>query len=791
MTIPLRLPLPALDGLVGAFDRLDDTHFAGYALDPNDPMRRLVVEIVVDGEPVALLRAEGFDRRTLQGGFGDGCYGFLFKAEPRVIAGQRTIEARLANEGTRIGRPLNLTRQPVSKSAGAARTGTVLWNSGLRLFGTARLRDPARPPVVRVRDGGDVIAEIRPRRWIPARDHGLAPDRCPFSLHLPATYADGQIHRFRVEDETGLELEGSPLAILTFADGLAASLAPEQPSGDELRAEWFDRICPGSLPFHLYPTLRDRSDRPVPTSPGSVRVVLVGERGVEGAVERLKRQTLSRWSAACIGAEAGAFAPDDLREAATGDLGEEDVVVFLGTNVVLIDGALAILAEALRAAPEAEAAYGDVEVAIEGRVAPIYFGAFDYERQLEQGYAAQAFAVRLSSLGRAWRVWPASLPRLLLALLEDDASVADRILHCPGVLARIEPAADTDAEVVRAATADHLAARGVPAHVAVAAGVIFPAIRVRRVPHPGMISIVVPTRDRLDLLETCIASIRAHTVHTPYEIVVVDNGSSEPATHAFLRALADDGGRVVDCPGAFNYAKLNNAGVAAASGSRVCLLNNDTQILDGTWLAELASRMEEPDVGAVGALLRWPNGVVQHGGVVLGPGFSAADAFNDCLVDDPGYGDLLRVAHEVSAATAACLLVRRDAYLALGGFDEIAFPVLFNDVDFCLRLRAQGRRVVLTPHAHLLHHESASRGRDEAPSRRGRYHRELAALRRRWGEALAADPAYSPFLNLDTYPFSALAAAPRAAVARTRHLPLAGSIPPIAAARTRDGSLKR
>jgi GT2 family glycosyltransferase len=181
---------------------------------------------------------------------------------------------------------------------------------------------------------------------------------------------------------------------------------------------------------------------------------------------------------------------------------------------------------------------------------------------------------------------------------------------------------------------------------------------------------------------------------------------------------------------------------------------------------ELLSRMVEPDVGAVAPVLLWHNKMIQHGGIVLGPHFAASNAFNDCMDGDGGYGDLLRVAHECSAVTAACMLVRRKDYVAISGFDEIAFPVLFNDVDFCLRLRATGKRIILTPHTKLFHHEAASREDDRAPDGAGRFRRELRELRNRWGAALADDPCYSPFLSLDSYPFSALAWPPRPAPPR-------------------------
>ncbi len=171
--------------------------------------------------------------------------------------------------------------------------------------------------------------------------------------------------------------------------------------------------------------------------------------------------------------------------------------------------------------------------------------------------------------------------------------------------------------------------------------------------------------------------------------------------------------------------------------------------------------MAEPDVGAVGATLVWPSGVVQHGGIALGPNFDASHVFNDRIDGDPGYGDLLRVAHEVSAVTAACLLTDRSLFLAVGGFDGMHFPVNYNDVDYCLKLRARGLRVVQTPYAKLLHRQSASRGLDLRADQHERLQREIRNLREAWGDVLLADPYYSPLLSLDNIPFTGLAWPPR------------------------------
>jgi hypothetical protein len=170
--------------------------------------------------------------------------------------------------------------------------------------------------------------------------------------------------------------------------------------------------------------------------------------------------------------------------------------------------------------------------------------------------------------------------------------------------------------------------------------------------------------------------------------------------------------------------------------------------------------------------------VIQHGGVVLGPKFAAVHAFTDRIDSDPGYADLLRAAHERSAVTAACLLTDRRIFLEIGGLDGASFPINFNDVDYCLKLRARGLRVVSTPHARLLHRESASRGLDVRPDQSDRFQRELRNLRAAWRDVLLADPAYHPMLSLDRTPYSALAWPPRPARPRQPFIAPPHPIPP-------------
>jgi GT2 family glycosyltransferase len=331
---------------------------------------------------------------------------------------------------------------------------------------------------------------------------------------------------------------------------------------------------------------------------------------------------------------------------------------------------------------------------------------------------------------------------------------------------------------LNSATLLHLRTRGIEARVDNGRGTLFPAIQVHRTSQRLKTTVVIPTRDRLSFLRTCIETIRPAVARSNADILVIDNDSANPDTLEYLGQIARQRVKVLRIEGPFNFARLNNRAAAALDSDLLCFLNNDVEASSDDWLEEMLARLAEPDVGAVGALLNYPGGVVQHGGVVLGVNFGAAHAFTDRLQDDPGYLDLLRVAHECSAVTAACLVTRRTDYLNVGGMDEAHFGVAFNDVDYCLRLREAGKRIVFTPHARLVHAESASRGRDDRPDKRDRFQRELSILRSRWGESLLTDPAYNPQLSRDGVPYRALAWPPGPLRPRLNSPPRARHLPP-------------
>ncbi|HTQ31188.1 MAG TPA: glycosyltransferase family 2 protein, partial [Opitutaceae bacterium] len=282
-------------------------------------------------------------------------------------------------------------------------------------------------------------------------------------------------------------------------------------------------------------------------------------------------------------------------------------------------------------------------------------------------------------------------------------------------------------------------------------------------PQPApRVTLIIPTRNRLNVLRPCLVSILEKTAYPNYEILVVDNDSDEPETRAYLEELCRDPRcRVIAFAGPFNFSALNNFAVRQTDAPLIGLLNNDLEVIRGDWLDEMASQALRPEIGCVGAKLYYPDGRIQHAGVILGLGrLAAGHAWHGHPRETTGPGYRAILQQGLSAVTAACLVIRRATYLQVGGLDEEVFKIGLNDVDFCLKVRAAGYRNLFTPFAEFYHHESASRGYEDTPEKQARFFKEAECLRKKWGDLLFNDPAYNPNLTLDNSDFG-LAFPPR------------------------------
>ena len=450
-------------------------------------------------------------------------------------------------------------------------------------------------------------------------------------------------------------------------------------------------------------------------------------------------------------------ASNDALRLATGDF-----VALLDHDDELAPTALYFVALALNKNRDLQLLYSDEDKLEEHnrRSEPYFKSDWNPELFLAQNFVSHLSVYRTDLIHRigGFRIGFEGSQDYDLALRCIEEIRPEEIEHLPWVLyhwragdqsTASNPAAKPYAqEAAQRAVQEHLKRMGVIGTVVPSHGVYLQTKYALPNERP-MVSVIIPTRDQASALKKCVHSIFEKTDYPAYELIVLDNQSHDSEALEFLDGLKKrDGVRVERIDEAFNYSRLNNRGVELSRGTFVALLNNDVEVLHADWLTEMVSRAMQPKVAIVGARLWYPNGTIQHGGVILGAGGIAGHAHAGLRRGEPGYFARAHLAHDVSAVTTACALVKREVYLQVGGFDE-NLAVTFNDVDFCLRLRGAGYRIVWTPYAELIHHESASRGFDNSAPKQVRFLAEVDYMKSKWGHILQRDPFYNPNLSLD------------------------------------------
>jgi GT2 family glycosyltransferase len=425
--------------------------------------------------------------------------------------------------------------------------------------------------------------------------------------------------------------------------------------------------------------------------------------------------------------------------------------------------ALFEVARELQERPEADLLYTDEDAIDERgvRTEPRFKPGFSPDLLLSTDYIGRSGIYRrcvLEGLGGLREGFEGAEGHDLLLRLTERTQ---RIVHLPKVLYHRRKQADGPEEApnpapegvaegsvgdghvrerTRKALSEALERRGLGRSVE--DGLLAGTFRVRpKIKGKPKVSIIIPSRDNVSLLKNCVDSIERLTTYRNYEILVVDNDSSEPAT---LEYLAHTPHHVIPFREEFNYSSINNFAVRQAEGEYVLLLNDDTEVIDGGWLEAMLEHAQRPEVGAVGAKLLYPDGRVQHAGVVtgvggLGQGLSTHSYWFYPL-EDPGHLGTLATTTNYSAVTAAYMLLPKAVYEDVGGLDDENLRVSFNDVDLCLRIRERGFLVVYTPHAELYHYESVSRGYKNNPA-------EGLYMIERWGTVLDEDPYYNPHFS--------------------------------------------
>ncbi len=446
-----------------------------------------------------------------------------------------------------------------------------------------------------------------------------------------------------------------------------------------------------------------------------------------------------------------------------------DYCVFLDHDDLLAEHALYEVASAIMENPALKLVYSDEDKidSAGARVDPHFKPDWNPDLLLSQNYICHLVALRrdvIQQVGGCRSGFEGSQDHdLLLRVME--VVTAGEVKHIQKILYHWRMAEGSTSATASAksyttdsgvaAINDHL--KRVNADATVEAGKYPNTYRVRwALPKvPPKVSIIIPTRDRLDILSQCIGSVLQRTDYPDYEIIIVDNESTEPATLEYFEQLkAQSNIRIYTYNGEFNYSAINNFAVQKAEGSIITLMNNDIEVIEREWLHEMVSHAIRPEIGCVGAKLLYKNNMVQHAGVILGIGGVAGHGHKYFDAESAGYFSRLHLTQNMSAVTAACLTIEKPIYQQIQGLNETDLKVAFNDVDFCLRVGTLGLRNVWTPYALLYHHESVSRGHENTQEKQSRFRQEALYMQNKWGEMLESDPAYNRNLTLVREDFS-------------------------------------
>lgn len=770
-------PIAARD-LVCALALVAPRELSGFVADPQTPGRRFVVELRLDGEPAGLARAELFEPELAAEGIGDGCYGFAFTL-PAGDFEAETAGVVIANTDVPVGAPITLG--PSSLAVPIARSH-VAWTGGLSLAGWVEARGDLPMPVAAFVDG-QCVARADASVWELRKRHAAVGSALRFEIYLPERFADGAVHRVHVYNGDGQELSGSPCSVAAFPDGLEALIRRQAPrAGEELRGRFFDLLCPRSLPFDQFGRWRQRFPREQMFSGASVKVavVLIGERDIETTLGSLESQTDCEWIAVSLQDEGDgvAFSPAALTEFLDDHAASSGVVVFARSGTRFAPTALGDLAGALAEAPGSGMAYCDLAIrSSDGSVWPLAFTAFDYERMLEQGYAAQVFALRVDLVRDALRGGAQDLFRMAAFALDGAPWSSPRHgvklidlapLHCPGFLAEVElPEPASLVRRLKGATLEHLRTAGLEGvEVVVGHGSLFPAVHLRCTSAVGRLTIVTPAIGSREAIRERLSAARQAAAGLDFEVLLISEFRD-----AEFEAQASSELRVLHVDGPVSLERCANWAATAASGEFLLFFDPSMDGIEAVGLRDLLGRISSAGAAAVGPAL-WLNGGARlAAGYALGANFAATPRILDPGGDVSAYGDLGQVAHEVSAVPLAGMLTRTRALRELDGLDLAHFRRHFADVDYCLRLRSAGYRVICDPRVRWTasaksFFEPALPTEKSGPMLAATDN-DLAHLRARWGETLLNDPFYNPLLSLAGEPYRGLAWPPRSQRVRT------------------------
>ncbi|SBT18954.1 Glycosyl transferase family 2 [Marinomonas gallaica] len=795
--------------VIGEFCCLHANALIGWVQAPQQPNKRWAVAIHIDGQQYSLAFADQY----LEQSPGDGCHGFRVLIDDQTLNSAKQVSMTLANSDQVLD---HMRLSPALVDQSEKLMSRVIWQPGLCLHGwLVDKSEPNAPQWVNVFEGAKKITTARPARWENIDDRYV---EAGFLINLPFSLADGKPHTLTITNSKGKALQGSPIVIQEWPRGLKHLLnnVTEQTQVLlEKQVDNYQRLLPSSVRMLDYkPWLEAYSPGYGVTKDNNIvnaDSVKSKKKNKAAKAEASKSYiTTDKVAVLWLGA-----LPVDLPKARLAQVQHfsfqskdnidyqaslKEVIeshqwlIQLPAEARLADNALDRIIATLQE-EACQALYSDFSFneTLNGftRIEAAFLPAYDPDRLWQQDYlfGGGVCAARTELLAELLDT-SAGLPKqpeaLSYALLY-SAHVNDveaQILHLPEpLLHRPDSWPVPVTEQALQARQHYLSYYDNAMSLNVVKDKEYLSLT-RELQQWPDVTLIMPTRNGLKLVKECLDTFFDKTEYPSHvTILVLDNESDDEKAVAYFAEQASLGVRaigrgtaqvkVAQYPYPFNYSAINNFGVELATTEIIGLLNNDIEVLHADWLCRMVALLDRKETGVVGAKLLWPNGMVQHGGVIGGQYDGlAGHVGNEWQKDDNGYLGMNQITQRFTMVTAACLLLRKADFLRVGMLDERAFPVAFNDVDLCLKMRRLNKAVVWTPNAELIHAESASRGKDDQPEKAARAQREQTQLRQRWLSALMQDPAYNPnlSLNLVNAPYSALALPPRERVARNNQI---------------------
>ncbi len=441
-----------------------------------------------------------------------------------------------------------------------------------------------------------------------------------------------------------------------------------------------------------------------------------------------------------------------------------DYIGFMDHDDLLAPDALFEIAIRLEANPDIDVFYTDedkVSTDLSEHFQPHFKPDFNLDLLRSNNYICHFFVVKRTILKQVKGLDPKYNGAQDYDFIFRCTELSKNIVHIPRILYhwRVHNASTADNpasklyayEAGKKAIEDNLARSGEKGSVSMRSDYGFYNVDYALTDQP-LVSILIPNKDHIDILKQCIRSLKEKATYTNYEIIVIENNSTEPATFEYYDKLKKDGIQVLYYPEfGFNYSAINNWGVKNCKGEYLLFLNNDIEVITPDFIEKMLSNCERPGIGAVGAKLYYPDNTIQHAGIIIGIGGIAGHAFLNLPRARSGYLHKASLQMNVSAVTAACMMVSRKIFDLVGGFEE-TLSVAFNDVDLCLRIQKAGYHNVYNPHVEMYHHESKSRGTEDSEAKARRFQTEIEFMRTNWIQLLkSGDSCYNPNLTLASW----------------------------------------